>query len=52
MSRTQISLDPEALRRARDKAALLGISRVATFDDDFAVYRYGPGRRRAFTVVR
>jgi len=30
----------------------LGISRVATFDDDFAVYRYGPGRRRAFTVVR
>jgi len=26
MSRTQISLDPEALRRARAKAALLGIS--------------------------
>jgi predicted nucleic acid-binding protein len=30
----------------------LGIERVATFDDDFAVYRYGPGRRRAFHVVR
>lgn len=30
----------------------LGISEVASFDDDFAVYRYGPGRRRAFDLVR
>lgn len=30
----------------------LGITRVASFDDDFAVYRFGPGRRRAFEVVR
>ena len=30
----------------------LGIQRVATFDDDFSIYRYGPNRRRAFEVVR
>lgn len=30
----------------------LGLQRVATFDDDFAVYRWGRGRRRAFEVVR
>ena len=30
----------------------LGIRRVATFDDDFAIYRYGPERRRSFEVVR
>ena len=30
----------------------LGIARVATFDDDFAVFRYGPGRRRAFELLR
>ena len=30
----------------------LGVHRVATFDDDFAVYRFGRDRRRAFTVVR
>jgi predicted nucleic acid-binding protein len=30
----------------------LGIERVATFDADFAVYRFGPRRNRAFTVVR
>ncbi|MBI4728386.1 MAG: PIN domain-containing protein [Acidobacteria bacterium] len=29
----------------------LGCSRVATFDRDFAVYRYGPGRRTAFEVL-
>jgi predicted nucleic acid-binding protein len=29
----------------------LGIERVATFDSDFAVYRFGRDRRRAFTVV-
>jgi hypothetical protein len=29
----------------------LGITRVATFDNDFAVYRYGPERNRAFTLV-
>lgn len=30
----------------------LGIHRVATFDDDFAVYRFGAGRREAFSLVR
>jgi predicted nucleic acid-binding protein len=30
----------------------LGIKRVASFDDDFAVYRYGRGRDRAFEVIR
>lgn len=30
----------------------LGITRAASFDADFAVYRYGPRRDRAFTVVR
>ncbi len=30
----------------------LGISRVITFDSDFAIYRYGRGRRFAFEVLR
>lgn len=30
----------------------LGLERAATFDDHFAVYRYGARRSRAFTVVR
>ncbi|MDP8969611.1 MAG: PIN domain-containing protein [Actinomycetota bacterium] len=30
----------------------LGIHRAASFDDDFAVYRFGPGRRKSFTIVR
>lgn len=30
----------------------LGVTRVATFDDDFAIYRYGPNRNYAFEVVR
>jgi len=30
----------------------LGIVRVASFDDDFAVCRFGPGRRKAFDIVR
>jgi predicted nucleic acid-binding protein len=30
----------------------LGLQRVATFDDDFAVYRYGASRTKAFEVVR
>jgi predicted nucleic acid-binding protein len=30
----------------------LGVHRVATFDDDFAVYRFGRDRRRAFEIVR
>jgi predicted nucleic acid-binding protein len=30
----------------------LGLERAAAFDDDFAVYRWGPRRRRAFVVVR
>ena len=29
----------------------LGISRVASFDDDFAIYRYGRNRDRAFEVT-
>jgi predicted nucleic acid-binding protein len=29
----------------------LGIDRVATFDSDFAVYRFGRDRRRAFAIV-
>lgn len=30
----------------------LGIERVATFDDDFAVFRYGRNLSRAFDVLR
>ncbi len=30
----------------------LGISRVISFDDDFAVYRYGPRLRNAFELLR
>jgi predicted nucleic acid-binding protein len=30
----------------------LGITRVASFDDDFAIYRYGRARDMAFEVVR
>jgi predicted nucleic acid-binding protein len=30
----------------------LGLERVASFDDDFAVYRFGRDRRRAFEVLR
>ncbi len=30
----------------------LGIERVASLDDDFAIYRFGPNHRRAFTIVR
>lgn len=30
----------------------LGIIRVASFDDDFAIFRYGARRERAFEVVR
>jgi len=30
----------------------LGLERVASLDDDFAVYRYGRRRERAFTVIR
>jgi len=30
----------------------LGLSTVASFDEDFAVYRYGRKRDRAFTVLR
>jgi uncharacterized protein len=30
----------------------LGIERAASFDNDFAVFRFGPSRRRAFTIVR
>jgi predicted nucleic acid-binding protein len=30
----------------------LGITQVVSLDDDFLVYRYGRGRRRAFEVMR
>ena len=30
----------------------LGISRAASFDQDFAIYRYGRNRDRAFEVLR
>jgi len=30
----------------------MGLERAASFDDDFAVYRWGAGRRQAFEVVR
>jgi predicted nucleic acid-binding protein len=30
----------------------LGLEQVASFDDHFAVFRFGPGRTRAFAVFR
>ena len=30
----------------------LGIRRAASYDSDFGVFRFGPGRRLAFDVVR
>lgn len=30
----------------------LGVSRAVAFDDDFAVYRYGARRDRAFSLIR
>jgi uncharacterized protein len=30
----------------------LGMHRVATLDDHFALFRFGAGRRQAFEVVR
>jgi predicted nucleic acid-binding protein len=30
----------------------LGIERAASLDDHFAIFRFGPNRRRAFTIVR
>lgn len=30
----------------------LGIERAASFDHHFAIFRFGPNRRRAFTIVR
>ncbi len=30
----------------------LGVLRAASFDDDFAIYRFGPRRERAFDLVR
>jgi hypothetical protein len=96
MSRTQITLDAETQRRARQRASDMGVSlaeyirrlvardlegprsaanpavlfdlgssgdsdiarhkdamqRAASLDDHFAVFRFGPNRRMAFTVVR
>ena len=28
-----------------------GLTKVASFDDDFAIYRFGLARDRAFTVL-
>ncbi len=30
----------------------LGIERAASLDDHFAIFRFGPHRRRAFTILR
>jgi hypothetical protein len=30
----------------------LGLTRAASFDDDFAIYRYGRSHDRAFEVLR
>ncbi|MGH9582771.1 MAG: type II toxin-antitoxin system VapC family toxin [Bryobacteraceae bacterium] len=30
----------------------LGIERAASFDDHFAIFRFGPKRRQAFVIVR
>ena len=30
----------------------LGIDRVASLDEHFAVFRFGPKRRQSFTIVR
>ncbi len=30
----------------------LGVLRALAFDGDFAIFRYGPGRKRAFEVIR
>ena len=30
----------------------LGVERAASLDDHFAVFRFGPKRRRSFTIVR
>jgi predicted nucleic acid-binding protein len=30
----------------------LGLTRAAAFDDDFAIYRFGPRRDRGFEVIR
>jgi predicted nucleic acid-binding protein len=30
----------------------LGLERAASLDDHFAIFRYGPQRRLAFTIVR
>jgi predicted nucleic acid-binding protein len=30
----------------------LGIARAASFDNHFAIYRFGPDRKQSFTVVR
>ena len=30
----------------------LGVNRAVAFDDDFAVYRFGPRRDRAFEILR
>jgi|GEM_PF-5333000 len=43
MTLSQITLLNPAVRQL--------LHRAVTFDADFAVYRFGPGKRRAFTIV-
>jgi hypothetical protein len=34
------------------RSCSLGIRRAATLDEHFANFRFGPGRKRAFEIVR
>ena len=64
VSREDLDMARTITRRFRDQTfsiidrtsfALMersGISRAASFDDDFAIYRYGPRLQQAFEIVR
>src|SRR5436190_1715610 len=41
-----------AQRSRRHRTSRSGIERAASLDDDFAIFRFGPNRRRAFTILR
>ena len=40
------------VRREVAEVRRLGIERAASFDDHFAIFRFGPGRRQAFMILR
>jgi hypothetical protein len=40
------------IERVCDESLSRPARRVATFDDDFAIYPFGPERARAFEIVR